>query len=74
MDYITPSGEITEEGRAAEKAGKVKFVKEDLDPNAMDNPENEIKDFDQKETGATEEQEEQFEDKTKDIIVAIEKE
>ena len=57
MDYITPSGEITDEGREAEKAGKVKFVTEDLDPEAMDNPEDEkkVKDFNQKETGATEE-------------------
>lgn len=76
MDYITPSGEITDEGREAEKAGKVKFVTEDLDPEAMDNPEDEkkVKDFNQKETGATEEKEEQFEDKTEDIIVAVEKE
>jgi hypothetical protein len=50
-------------------------LKEDLDQEAMDNPEDEeqVKDFDQKETGATEEKEEQFADKTKDIIVTAEK-
>jgi hypothetical protein len=53
-----------------------KGLKEDLDPEAMDNPEDEeqVKDFDQKETGATEEKEEQLADKTEDIIVATEKE
>jgi hypothetical protein len=51
-------------------------LKEDLNPKAIDNPEDEeqVKDFDQKETGATEEKEEQLADKTEDIIVATEKE
>jgi hypothetical protein len=50
-------------------------LKEDLNPEAIDNPEDEeqVKDFDQKKTGATEEKEEQFADKTKDIIVTAEK-
>jgi hypothetical protein len=50
-------------------------LKEDLDSEAVDNPEDEeqVKDFDQKKTGATKEKEEQFADKTKDIIVTAEK-
>lgn len=57
-------------------ANSIKNIKEDLNPEAMDNSEDEkqVKDFDQKETGATEEKEEQFEDKTEDIVVAVEKE